>query len=299
MSLKELLPLALNLSIVLIVLALGLTAPLGAARNLLRRHGLLLRSLAALLLLVPIATAIVLLVFDPVPPIKVALMLLAISPIPPLLPGKQLKLSEDRSYIYGLLVIISIISIVYIPIAVRVIGGLLETSATMPASAVLKVIGLSVLAPLAIGMIVRATVPTIAARIAPVAKKAGGAMLGILAILMLVMNWQRILELLGDGTAAIIALVVALSLAIGHLLGGPDDDDRVALALAASAHHPGLALAMASVNVPGHPDVAAAILLYLLLNVLFTIPYTAWRKRSLKQSGPRIHDQQLTLKRTR
>ena len=62
-------------------------------------------------------------------------------------------------------------------------------------------------------------------------------------------------------------------------LGGPDDEDRSVLALASAARHPGVAMAVASANFPDQKLAPAAILLYLLLSAILTIPYVMWRRR--------------------
>jgi BASS family bile acid:Na+ symporter len=66
---------------------------------------------------------------------------------------------------------------------------------------------------------------------------------------------------------------------VGHLFGEPDPDSRVVLALSTACRHPALALAIAGANFPDERRVLAAILLYLLLNVLLTIPYIKWQRK--------------------
>jgi BASS family bile acid:Na+ symporter len=66
----------------------------------------------------------------------------------------------------------------------------------------------------------------------------------------------------------------------GHWLGGPDPDDRTALAIAASMRHPGVALAIARLNFPDEKLVPAAVLLFILVNLVVTLPYNVWRRRA-------------------
>ncbi|MGH7358585.1 MAG: hypothetical protein ACREJR_07215, partial [Candidatus Rokuibacteriota bacterium] len=63
-----------------------------------------------------------------------------------------------------------------------------------------------------------------------------------------------------------------------HWLGGPDPDDRTALAIASSIRHPGVALTIARLNFPEEPLAPAAVLLFLLVSVIATLPYGAWRR---------------------
>jgi BASS family bile acid:Na+ symporter len=43
--------------------------------------------------------------------------------------------------------------------------------------------------------------------------------------------------------------------------------------------HPGVALAIARLNFPEEPLVPAAVALFLLVNVIVTLPYGVWRRR--------------------
>jgi BASS family bile acid:Na+ symporter len=79
-------------------------------------------------------------------------------------------------------------------------------------------------------------------------------------------------KLIGDGTMAAMAIVVVIALAGGHFLGGPADEDRTTLAVAASLRHPGIALALAGANHAAKP-VTAAVLLFMLVGMVVLIVY--------------------------
>ena len=87
------------------------------------------------------------------------------------------------------------------------------------------------------------------------------------------------MSLIGSGAALSIAMVVVIAIAAGHWLGGPDPDERSTLALASAMRHPGIAMAIASLNVPEEPRVPAAVILYLLIAAIATSVYGAWWKR--------------------
>jgi bile acid:Na+ symporter, BASS family len=72
---------------------------------------------------------------------------------------------------------------------------------------------------------------------------------------------------------------VLIGLAAGHLLGGPDPDDRTVLALSTATRHPGVAIAIANANFPGGKLAVAAVLLYVLVSAVVSIPYLNWIKR--------------------
>jgi BASS family bile acid:Na+ symporter len=80
------------------------------------------------------------------------------------------------------------------------------------------------------------------------------------------------------------ALVVAVALAGGHLLGGPDLNDRGALALVACARHPGVALTIAEAA-DADKRVGAAIVMFLLIGLIVSMPYQLWIRRRVAGLG--------------
>ncbi len=64
-----------------------------------------------------------------------------------------------------------------------------------------------------------------------------------------------------------------LGLAAGYWLGGPNEGDRAALALAASTRHPGVAIAVASHALADIPLVPAAVVLFLIVSMAISIPF--------------------------
>jgi BASS family bile acid:Na+ symporter len=166
MRLATLIPLVLQASIVLNVIGIGLNAGAQDATSLLRRPPQLLRSLCAMHV-VMLACAVALAVnFDPHRAVKIALVALAVSPIPPLLPKKTLKAGGEASYAIGLLVVVALLAIVFVPVAVELLGRAVGTPTHMSPSAVARLVLLTVLVPLVVGMAIRSLAAAFAARIA-------------------------------------------------------------------------------------------------------------------------------------
>jgi BASS family bile acid:Na+ symporter len=287
MRLAELIPIVFQASIFLVVAAFGLKAraqgPIFA-----RRGGLLLRALVALYVIVPIITIITVYVLDPIRPVKIALILLAISPVPPFLPAQQFKLSRDESFITSLFVASALLAIVSVPASINAIDSLTDLGLSIPMLHVARTVVMSVLLPLAVGIAIFSISPSFAARAEPIASKLGTVLLLIVAALVLFATRRALFTLIGDGTIIIIALVIGLALLIGHMMGGPDDQDRVVLALSSAARHPGVAMGIAAYNFPADQSISAAVLLYLVLNTLFSLPYKTWWKRSHPVPQPQL-----------
>jgi BASS family bile acid:Na+ symporter len=86
-------------------------------------------------------------------------------------------------------------------------------------------------------------------------------------------------SLVGNGTLLAMVLLVLVGLAAGHLLGGPDPEDRTVLALSTATRHPAIAIAIAHANFPDQKLAPAAVLLYVVVSVIAGMPYLKWAKR--------------------
>jgi BASS family bile acid:Na+ symporter len=138
------------------------------------------------------------------------------------------------------------------------------------------VIGKSFLAPLAFGMALRAVLPRYGERLASALTTAAGLLLAVCAVLLLVVNIELLIEARWEGFGALVLLMV-IALAIGHALGGPDLDDRTALAVACATRHLGIAVLVAT-SFPG-PRIVVLISAYIVISLAVSVPYLRWRKR--------------------
>jgi len=279
MTLAMLVPLVVKGSIFLIVFGTGLKAALEDVLHLLRRPGLALRSMLSMNIVMPVVAGALASAFDLHHAVKVALITLGVSPVPPLLPRKEVNAGGRGSYAIALLVMAGLTAIVFVPVQVRLIGSFFGTPAYMPPAAVAKIVLVSVLVPLAAGIIVRRLAPDLAERIARPIGMVATILLVAAALLVIFGAWRSAVSLVGNGILLASAAFVVVGLAVGHLLGGPEPEDRTVLALSTATRHPGVALAIASVNVPSERLVLAAVLLYFVISTILSAVYLAWRRR--------------------
>jgi BASS family bile acid:Na+ symporter len=78
--------------------------------------------------------------------------------------------------------------------------------------------------------------------------------------------------------ALAIVIMVGVSLALGHLLGGPTPDERAAIAIASIVRNVGLALFITALN-RVEQTVLPTLLSYMILGAIVAFPYSAWSKR--------------------
>jgi bile acid:Na+ symporter, BASS family len=280
MDLKHLLLLAVQVSIVTTVFGFGLRTTLADLLYVVRRPGLLARSLLAVFVVMPIAAVLLATLLDFPEVVQVVLIALAISPVPPILPNKEKKAGGSQSFGLGLMAILALTSIVTAPAALQLLAVIFNRPIAIMPSALAGMVLRGALAPLAAGLIVRAWLPVVAARIERPVSLIGKVLLPVAALALIVPALPVISTLIGGGALVALVTFVVAGLAIGHLLGGPDPDDSVVLALSTACRHPAMALAIATTNAP-EQHFGPIILLYLLVNGIVAFPYLKWQERQI------------------
>lgn len=278
--LQTLVPLLIKLSLAGLILAVGLNAAPGDLLFVLHRPRLLAPATLAVIIIPPIIAGLLVSLLPVEPVVKAAIMLMAISPVPPLVPGKELAVGGRREYAYGLYVAMVLLSIVSVPTLLAIVTRLYGRQDFVSVGSIARIVAFGVIAPLAIGVAIRQFAPRFAAKAWSVVYKLSMVIVLIAIVPVIAKNWGQLAELIGDGAAMAMAMagVSILALGVGHLLGGPNIDDRATLATAASVRHPGIAISIAAASFQD-ARVNAAVLLFMLVGLLVSVPYAAWIKR--------------------
>jgi len=283
MTLKTLILFVLKASILLNVFAIGLKASVHDATYMFRRPRKLAKALLAMNILMPLFAVAFVLAFHLKHAVEVALVALAVSPVPPILPRKLRKAGATESDTIGLLVAVGIMAIVFVPAAMEILERVFHVPLRMTFASVAALVFITIILPLALGIAVHTLAPVAADRLVnPIAKIASIALL-LSAVVILFSGAPAIWELTGNGTLVAIAAFVLVGLLIGHFVGGPKPENRTGLALATASRHPGIAIALAVANFPEEKLAISAVLLYLLVNILVSIPYHILTKRKTQE----------------
>ncbi len=235
----------------------------------------MLRSLLAMYVVVPLlALAAVKLLHLP-PGVEVALLVLAISAGAPLLPRKLMRLGNEE-YVFSLVVVSSLLAILTVPAWLTVLEPQFTRLDTVDAGKVAVVLGKSFLLPLLLGMAARWLLRDASDRVSDALLKAVGVVFSACALTLLVTHWQLIAAIFGLPLLALGGFTLA-AICVGHLMGGPDPNDRTALAVTCATRHVGVAMVIAAAT-PG-PRTVVLIVAYMLASALVIIPYMKWRSR--------------------
>ncbi len=227
----------------------------------------------------PVVAVLLSVLFDFGPTVERALIALAISPVPPLLPHKESKAGGDERYALGLMAMLALMAMAVIPLEVLILRSVAGRPLEMASGAVFRVVLISTLLPLSAGMAVRSFMPGLVARIEKPVAMIANVLLPLALLLLLAGAASAVLALAGDGRVLIAMFVfLAVGLAVGHVLGRPNPNHSVVLALSTACRHPAIALSIAAASFP-EERFGVTILLYVLLGAIVAVPYIAWQRR--------------------
>jgi len=271
--------LALGVSIAFAAISVGLRATPHDALYLLRHPGLLARSFLVMNVVMPLFALWAAISFGLDPAVKVVLIVLAMSPLPPFPTIDAVRADGEGPYAVGLLGAASLFATIFIPTGVSVLGRLFGVPFHVPTSVVARLVIGSVLVPFLVGIAIRHFVPVVANRIVRRMSLAASVVLIGAMIPLSIGAWPAIKTLLGNGTLLAIIGLTLVGLAVGHVLGGPVEEDRPILALATGYRHPAIAIAIASTSFPGEQLVVAAVLLHLIVGAAISARYISQTER--------------------
>ncbi len=286
MTLVELIPLAIKISIVTLVFALGLKTDANDLTFLVKRPWLLVRSLLSINLIMPVVATAIVLASGLGPPVGLMVVALALAPLPPVLPSKNDKAGGDAAYAISLTVTAALFALVSIPLSVEIAGRLMGLPLHIKLLPLVKLLSVTVFLPLSAGIVARRFLPAIAEKLSGPLSKVATVLLVLSAAAILFGAWKGMVAEIGDGVLAALVVFIVAGLVIGHLLGGPAPDDRTVLAMSTASRHPGIALAIIQMTFPDAKGLLPLLLLYLVANAIIGAPYMIWRKKSGGKSRP-------------
>ena len=196
-----------------------------------------------------------------------------------------MKARGREGYSVGLLVAAAVLAIVVIPLTMKIFEQVLNVPLQMPPRAVAKLVFVTILAPLLIGVSVRRLAPSFAERVARPVATFASVLLGLAVLPILFESAKAIVSLIGNGTLLSMTAFGLVGLVVGHLLGGPDPETRLSLALATACRHPGLAIAIAHANFPQQKLVVPAVGLYLIISAVLWIVASARYSREVSREA--------------
>ncbi len=190
----------------------------------------------------------------------------------------------DVALASGLLVLLVMVTIGYMPIVVPLIAPGAEVSATSIAMPLV----LTMLLPLMIGLFIDAKFESWADRLQPLMNRASSLALVVLLVTTLLTNFGRIVGVFGTGTILAALLFIAGAFVIGYLLGMTGRGTREELSLATAQRNVAAAAVVAAQSF-GDPDTLVMVVVTSLVTMMVLFPLArALSKRQEQQAETRI-----------
>jgi len=288
MTLTSLLLLLIKGSLISLMVALGLQLHPHRLAAHQRRPWLVLRVVLGSCVLVPLVALLLLklpLTQQLSPGARLGIALMALSPSAPLTLRKAGVKGGDANLAAVLQVVAALVAVVSIPLLSDVFQAVFQVRGwDLQPGPVAVQVGLVQVLPLSVGLLLGRWRPELGARwAAPVQRIAMGINLLVVG-LILVMVLPQLSAFLTTNPLAIPAMgaMTAAALAIGYGLGGKNRNERLTTALVTSMRNPGLALLFAVSHGRDILGLKLAIVTYLLVTILASIPFLGWANRSAR-----------------
>jgi predicted Na+-dependent transporter len=225
---------------------------------------LILKSLTANFIILPIITYIILQVIHLDQGLAIGLVLMTVGAGSPFMLKLVQFMKADMAFAVGLMIILSLVTLVYMPIILSVLLPGVTVNPISIASSLLVLIFL----PLVIGTALKSRHNKLAEMIQPIFDKISNVFIVLVIILYLGLNYKDFLAVFGTG--ALIASIIFISAAFisGYILGGPSNNTRSVLGMGTAIKNSSAAFVVAVTNFSSEYEVMAMIIVVYMLSII-------------------------------
>jgi BASS family bile acid:Na+ symporter len=262
------------------MLSIGLRIRGGELLEVLRNRALFTRTLLANCVLIPGIGFLLVNLFPLTPDATVGILLLAAIPGTPIALQFTRMAKTRLAFAAVMTFVLSLVSIALTPLAVEVMPQIAQRS-QRPILSLIASILVYIAAPLFAGLWIARGVPRSAARLVlPLEILASGIFIFLMWETRLARR-EALFAIAGRGTILAMFFLLIISMLIGWLMGGPDNESRRVLATATGMRSVIVVLYIARYCFPG-TNIYMVPIVYLSLmvptNLLFHLAFTGWHK---------------------
>jgi bile acid:Na+ symporter, BASS family len=280
MSIDRIINLLVMVTLIEMMVLTGLRVTFGELGQVVGNLRLVARAGVANYVLVPVLAVLLLVVFDAAPMVAAGFLVLAVCPGAPFGPLFAAIARANVPEAVGLMVILAGSSAIVSPLLLTALmpwlaGG---SVARIDLAGMVGALLATQLLPLLVGLLLKHLRPQLAEWLSsPLELISKVLNLGVVG-LILASQFQMLADIRLRGFAGMLALLAG-SLLIGWLAGGPKRDSRKTMALTTALRNVGVGLVIVTGNFAGTPAVSAA-LAYGIVEVLGSLLVALWWRRS-------------------
>ncbi|EMA50647.1 bile acid:sodium symporter family protein [Halococcus salifodinae] len=265
--LESLARLSVLVFVVTSMLAMGLNLTVAQILAPLRDLRRVATALLANFVLVPVLAYAILVVIPLSQAQSIGLILLATAAGAPFLPKLVETAKGNLAFGVGLMVLLMVVTVAYVPVVLPLLLPGVEVAPLDIASSLVVLM----LIPLAIGLVVKARYSDVADSVQPAVNQTSSTALILLVVLMLVLNFQTVLSVIGTGVILALLLFIVASFAIGWALGGTEVDNRSVMSLGTAQRNVSAALVVGAQNF-ADPNVLVVLIVGAMLMLVVLLP---------------------------
>ncbi len=202
--------------------------------------------------------------------LTLGLLLLGTAAGAPFLPKLAQLAHGDVAYSVGLMVMLMVVTVVYIPV---VLVPLLD-GVTVSAWDIAKPLVFGMLLPLVIALLVRARYEE-SAKLAPNLNQVSTVSLALALVIALILGLPQLIDAFGTGAFVAVLLFMAICFAAGFLLGGNNRGQRWVSAFGTTQRNVSAALLIATTSFTGQPEVLVLVMVGAVLMGAVLLPLAA------------------------
>lgn len=253
--------LAAVIFVVTSMLGMGFSLTIDQIITPLRNTKLVLLALAANFILAPLLALIIVWIFPLREGLAIGLLLLGTAAGAPFLPKLSQLARGDTGFSVGLMVLLMVGTIIYVPIVLPLIAGV-----SIDPWEIAKTLITLTLLPLVISLFIRARYEEVAKSLVPIMAQATNLSILVLLVAFLVIYSADVLRIVGSLAIIAAAVFVLVSFAISYFLGGSTGSTRRVVALGTAQRDLSTALAIAALNFT-NPDVMIMIIVMAMVSL--------------------------------
>ena len=249
------------------MLGMGLGLTVSQIITPLRNPRLVVLSLLANFVLMPLAALGLAALLRLDSPLGVGLLLLGTAAGAPFLPKLAQLAKGSLAFGVGLMALLMVATVAYMPLVLPLLLPGVSVNPVKIASSLF----LFMLLPLALGLAAKAWFAVVASRTKPVLDKVSNLSLILLVLLITAANIKNVLAVFGTGGILAGLLLIAVGFGAGWLLGGPGMDTRPVLALGTAQRNIAAALVVGGQSF-SDPKVVVMVIVVAIVGLLVLMP---------------------------
>lgn len=260
----------------------GLRLTLSEIIEPLRDIRLLLSTLAANFVIVPLVAVLLANMIGLEEDLRIGLILISIVAGAPLVPKLALIAKANIPFAVASTALLVVATVIYLPLVLPLVlpGVRLDTMS------IVRPLGIQIILPLVLGLIVDYISRDEADVLLPVLGQIANVSLTLMLVLMLGGNVGNVFGLIGTGSILAAILLFSVAMVAGYLLGGVDAGTRRTLSMATGQRNLAAAFVVAAGTFPDRPAILVFLAAAGLIAMLMMIPIAGLFGKRAAKEGP-------------